>query len=187
MYQVNYQECKTVQDHYSKSLKELANGYVEEYVQYLPHIREYMQTCSSYRELGTNQGASASAVFLENPKFVEIIDKSFFRFNPSKKYFDTYAKENDIEFSLIELSSLDVTISRNTDFLFVDSVHKYNHVIQELNLYSPFVNNFIMIHDTVGFPQVGKAVNKFVSNSTTWKIDYHFNHLQAGYTVLTKI
>jgi hypothetical protein len=187
MYQVNYNDCKTVQDHYLKSVDELAKGYVKEYVQYLPHIREYMQNCDSYRELGTNQGASASAVFLENPKFVELIDKSFSRFNPSKKYFETYAKENEIEFNTVESSSLDVKISRKTDFLLVDSVHKYNHVIQELNLYSPFVNKFIMIHDTVGFPEVGKAVNNFVADSTIWKIDYHLDHPKAGYTVLKKI
>lgn len=186
MYQVNYSQCQNITDHYETSLNQLAQGYVPEYVKYLPHIREYMKECNSYRELGTNQGASAAAVLLEKVPFVQLIDKSFSRLNPSKHYFEAYAKENNIELNLVESSSLEVNITRNTDFLFVDSVHKYNHVTKELNIYSPFVNKYIMIHDTVGYPGVGQAVVDFLKNTTEWKQCFHYNHPKAGYTVLEK-
>jgi len=186
MYQVNYNTCNNIEEHYNTSLIELAKGYVPEYVKYLPHIREYMQECNSYRELGTNQGASASAVVLENVPFVQLIDKSFSRFRPWKHYFDSYAEANNIVLNLVESSSLEVNVTRDTDFLFVDSVHKYNHVLEELRLYSPFVNKYIMIHDTVGYPGVGKAVDDFVSKTIEWKLSFHYDHPKAGYTVLEK-
>lgn len=188
MKKVDYTKCKNVQDHYDTSIKELSKNYVPEYISYLMHIRDYMKTCNSYRELGTNQGASASAALLESPKLIQLIDISFDRFNISKPYFEKYCLEKGTRFEMIEANSLTVKeVLEVTDFLLIDSVHKYKHVLAELELYAPFTEKYIMIHDTVGFPEVGKAVSEFVHNTQEWDISYHYDHEKAGYTVLERI
>ena len=183
MYQVNYENCTNLKEFFKESMSQLADGYVEEYPTYLLKIQDYMKQCESYRELGTNQGASASAVMLTNPKYVELIDKSFSRFNPSKHLFDQYANDNNIGFMLHEESSVSVKTDIKTDFLLVDSVHKYKHVKKEIELYEPLTTKFILFHDTVGFPGVGKAVQEFVNSNKDWELHFHLDHPQAGYTV----
>lgn len=187
MKQVKYTDCMSVEDHYKTSIDKLSDKYVSEYIKYLPHIREYMKRCNSYRELGTNQGASASAAILEIPEFIQLIDVSFSKFAPFEHYFKIFAEKNNIKFDMIEENSLSTKVNESTEFLLIDSVHKYNHVLSELKKYSILTEKYIMIHDTVGFPEVGRAVNDFLQFDNTWRTNYHYNHPKAGYTVLEKI
>lgn len=187
MYSVNFKNCKTVEDLYATSLEQLAIGYTKAYPSYLPHIQELMSECKSYRELGTNQGCSTCAVVLTNPEYVELIDKSFERYNPQRVLIDDYSKNHNIKIVMHEESSLAVDTDVKTDFLLVDSVHKYKHVIQEIKIYEPLTNKFILFHDTVGFPGVGQAVSEFLDSTKAWKLHYHLDDPTAGYTVIKRI
>jgi cephalosporin hydroxylase len=83
------------------------------------------------------------------------------------------------------MSSLDVKTDVETDFLLVDSVHKYNHVIKELKIYASLTKKYIMLHDTTGIPQVYNAVIDFLKNNDIWKEIEVFKK-SAGYVILER-
>lgn len=187
MRKVNYSNCKNVEELYHTSMCQLANLYTSDYSSYLPHIRELLKSCKSYRELGTNQGASVSSAILSNPEYIELIDINFKNYAPQQPIIELYAKKHNIEIIMHEQSSLNVTTSIKTEFLFVDSVHKYDHVKKEIKLYEPLTTKYIMFHDTVGFPGVGKAVTEFLENTLEWKLYFHLDSKTAGYTIIEKV
>lgn len=65
-------------------------------------------------------------------------------------YAQKLAKELNIYFNFIEANSVEVKID-NTDLLFIDTDHRYQHLMQELELHHSNVNKYILIHDTSGF------------------------------------
>ena len=82
-----------------------------------------------------------------------------------------------------------------TDLLFVDSLHTYEQVRDELRLHAARVGKFIVFHDTYshgefsrdikGREGILRAINEFVDSSSEWEQVYKvdFNH---GLIVLEK-
>jgi len=60
------------------------------------------------------------------------------------------AEDLGINFSFIEANSVEVNIEE-TDLLFIDTDHRYQHLMQELVMHSPNVKKYIIMHDTSGF------------------------------------
>lgn len=162
---------------------ELAKAHGNEYVEYLRAMPKYLKNCSSYRELGTYQGGSASVALSMNLGYYEFIDKSFSNYNRIKKVLDEHVISNNLEVVFHELSSLKVSTTKETDFLLIDSVHEYAHVAKELETFAHLTKKYIMLHDTAGFPEVYSAVKDFLSRSTDWTEVEHYT-VNAGYTVL---
>ena len=84
------------------------------------------------------------------------------------------------------MSSLDVDTNIKTDFILIDSVHKYKHVSAEIKLYEPLTKKYMMFHDTFGFPGVGQAVKDFLNTSANWKL-IEEQQETPGYMVLERI
>jgi hypothetical protein len=59
------------------------------------------------------------------------------------------AEELNIDFTFIIGDTGQVTIE-NSDLLFIDTDHTYQHLMKELTLHSPNINKYILIHDTSG-------------------------------------
>lgn len=186
MRKVDYSSCKTVQELSDTTLNGLSEVYDPDFVSYLKAFPKYLSECKTYRELGTNQGGSFGVALLNKLEYYELIDKSFKNFNPIKHIFEKYADENKITIKYHESSSLDVQTNVYTDFLLVDSVHRYKHILAELEIYSPLTKKYIMFHDTAGIPEVGMAVYAFVTNNTDWEI-VEKNSVSAGFMVLKRI
>jgi len=183
MKKVDYSDCDNLFQFASQTKIQLSNLYSDFFIENLNVLPKYLKECVSYRELGTNQGGSASIALLQNLPYYELIDKSFSRFNNKKYLFDEYAEKNNIKIIYHETRSLHVETDVKTDFLLVDSIHKYNHVKMEIKKYEPLTNKFIMFHDT-NMPPVYQAVTEFVNSSESWVIDYHSD--KEGFTVLQK-
>lgn len=186
MQQVDYSSCTNLHEVAEKTLIGLAEVYHEAFPEYIRQIPKFLSECNSYRELGTNQGGSASVAILENLSYYELVDKSFKNFRPIKNHVDTYCKENSIEILYHEMSSLDVDTNIKTDFILIDSVHKYKHVSAEIKLYEPLTKKYMMFHDTFGFPGVGQAVKDFLNTSANWKL-IEEQQETPGYMVLERI
>jgi hypothetical protein len=169
-----------------QTMSGLSEIYDHDFPEYLRKMPEYLKTCVSYRELGTNQGGSASIALLSNLKYYELIDKGFGRYRPQQAFINDYLKNKDIQLVMHETSSLEVITDITTDFLLVDSVHKYKHVKKEIEIYSPLTSKYIMFHDTNGIPEVYKAVKEFLEITLEWKEIEHYAN-GAGYTVLERI
>jgi len=186
MRKVNYTTCTTLKELAEQTVRGLSEVYNYEFPEYLRQMPNYLKNCESYRELGTNQGGSASIALLENLKYYEFIDKGFKNYRPQKPILDSYVEDKDIQIVMHEMSSLNVETDVSTDFLLVDSVHKYKHVKREIAIYAPLTTKYIMFHDTNGIPEVYIAVKEFLDTTKEWKQIEHYNK-GAGYTVLEKI
>jgi len=116
---------------------------------------------------------------------------------------EEYAKEHNIDFKFILQDVLTVKLPK-TDLLFIDTWHVYDQLIQELNMHSSKVNNWIILHDTETFGEKGEisvysirekkeylglkyAVNEFLQNNVdTWKLHEHYIFCN-GLTILKRI
>ena len=186
MRKVNYENCTNIIELAEQTINGLSEVYDITFPEYLRKMPEYLKSCSSYRELGTNQGGSASVALLEHLNYYEFIDKSFKNYRPQKLILDNFIFEKDIQVVMHEKSSLEVKTDIITDFLLVDSVHRYKHVKREIAIYAPLTKKYIMFHDTHGIPEVYVAVKEFLDTTNEWKETEHYAK-GAGYTVLQRV
>jgi hypothetical protein len=186
MQKVDYSKCKNLNDVATETLSQLVEVYHYDFPEYIRRLPDYLKKCKSYRELGTNQGGSASVALLEKLDYYELVDKSFNNYKPIKSHVETYCRENSIEIKYHEMSSLDVKTQITTDFILIDSVHKYKHVTQEIELYEPLTKKYMMFHDTYGFPGVGQAVKDFLKINKNWNL-VEEQTVTPGYMILERV
>jgi predicted O-methyltransferase YrrM len=171
-------------DYNEKLEQELKKAHGEEYTDYLDAISRYSSEIKSYREIGTWQGASTSRILLEKIPYVHTIDNDLKKYLKHHHHFDTFAKQNKIEYIVTEKDSLDYLVGTEVDFTFLDGWHNANHVFKELLKYSLFTKKYIMLHDTTLFPRLTIAVDRFV-NKGGWKIK-EVHRANVGFTILEK-
>ena len=94
-------------------------------------------------------------------------------------------QQNQIEFKMIQSDSLKYNIDKPTEVLLIDGYHNPKHIAKELDKYSPWTTQTIILHDTTLFPRLWKSVQNFLSSHQDWKLVYRHT-LNAGYTVLGK-
>ena len=179
--------CKTLEEFYKsiRDQQEAAHGH--DYCYQHDVIVKYMKKCESYKELGTHQGATAAAVCLTNPKSVELVDITMVRFNESRPLFEHYCKENNIQLTVKEMDSTDKRSVSPCDLLLIDSLHYPQHLAKELDLHAPYVNKYMVFHDTYKpDDRLYKYLLQFTSGISRWQIIEH-NTNNVGYTVLGKM
>jgi cephalosporin hydroxylase len=72
-------------------------------------------------------------------------------------------------------------------FLFIDSLHTFEHVIKQLKKYEPFVNEggIITMHDIIHDPEVFEALENCFKDRTDVKIYKYFNN--NGFAIIKKL
>jgi len=104
------------------------------------------------------------------------------------------SKELNLNFIFIQEDSLKAEIQQ-CDILFLDTVHTYNQVSQELKRHSNKVKKHIIIHDTCcseidpeiqSGEGVTKAISDFLEKNNCWKITYETKESQ-GLTILSRL
>jgi len=180
---------KTLPEFYTEIRKQHEEAHGHDYCWQHDAMQKLMKNCSTYKELGTHQGASAAAACLTNPKSVTLVDISFEKWRPFQELFVEYCKEHDITFSVIETSSTDLASASPVDLLLIDSNHQPAHLQQELALHTSFVKKYIVLHDTsrlFGKPddRLWQVANNFVNGGiNSWRIKERCTD-NVGYTVL---
>ena len=174
--------------------QEIRQRQVEEFggIEYVRH-HDVMQRlfldegCSSYRELGTHQGASAAAVMLTKPKIMELIDTNMDRFNRFlRPLAEAYCAVHNIELSVRQISSTSKeAASGSVDVLLVDTWHNVRQVQAELEVHSDQVGRFIVFHDTATFPKIKACVDRFCFKNRSWKVIEHCKK-SVGTTVIKR-
>jgi len=138
-------------------------------------LRDYASRCKHITEMGVD-GVNSTWAFLyglksapsrlvsidiQNDKAPDILDLA-----------ETLAFEAGIDYEFIQSSSLEVTIEK-TDLLFIDTLHTYDQLKEELKLHSDSVRRYIACHDTYEYPKMSNALNEFIKDhSDVWSIDY---------------
>lgn len=148
--------------------------------EHLPTLRSYYDKCESVTELGVRGCVSLFAALASNAKKVVAVD-IFNVWTPTVEKL-TFICADDLTIEIEE-----------TDFLFIDTRHCYEQLIQELNLHGSKARKFIGFHDTFIFGTNGDdgkvglnaAIHEYIMNNEDWDLRYHTD-VNNGLTILER-
>lgn len=159
----------TLEEYYDKLYKLQADAHGKDYMLVHNEIKEKIQGCNSYTELGVNQGATLAVAVLENIKTIRAYDIALKPYNFAKDLFNTYANDHNIDLKVFETDTLKCNIDP-VDVLYIDTRHLYNHLKQELQLHGDKAMKYIIFHDTFAQSELKKAILEFVNQHSDWSV-----------------
>lgn len=158
--------------------------------EHLPTLKKYASECDSIVELGVRYIVSTWAFLAGKPKnllSIDIVHPKEFGAD-IMEVFDA-ANDADINFSFKQASSLEVELPKH-DLLFIDTLHKYDQLSQELAKHHDKAQKYIIMHDTFLAGDDGegmrRAVNEFLDAHPEWEIIENFEN-NNGLTVCKRI
>jgi len=129
---------------------------------HLETLREYARECDHITEFGVRYVVSTWALLAGNPKKMVSVDK---RQCPVEPVYEACIKAGiDYEFICADDLAIDI---EETDLLFIDSLHTYEHLSSELYRHSDKVRKYIIMHDT-DRPEMARAIVDFVYKNPEW-------------------
>lgn len=128
--------------------------------EHLETLFEYGKQCKHITEMGVRNVVSTWAFLASNPS--KMISYDICHNNRIDELLNIVTAEN-INFSFIKEDVLKVDIEP-TDLLFIDTLHAYNQLIQELNKHSKKVKKYIILHDTTKFETVDESIYNHASD-----------------------
>ena len=156
-------------------------------------IKRYAEDCDHIIEVGVRGVNSTWAFLYGNPKNMLSIDK----FDPIEwdvdvKIVKQIAKDNGIEWDFIQGDILEIEIPE-TDLLFIDTLHNYPQLSNELKLHGNKAKKYIVMHDTETNKIVGdfggeglqKAIDEFLLENKHWAVKEVFTN-NNGLTILKR-
>lgn len=155
---------------------------------HLPKLKEIGEKVNHITEFGVRTGVSSVALLSSKPHTLISYD-----INPFNQSQLLDSLKGDTNYQFIQKSVLEIEIEE-TDFLFIDTLHTYDQLKQELELHSSKVRKFIAFHDTHLFGTNGElpntqglnlAIIEFLNNNTQWSIIYNTSE-NNGLLVLEK-
>ena len=156
--------------------------------EHLPFLYDLACECSSITEFGVRHGISTRAfLYSKTPLrsydlFLDDIVNELFLYSEQQG--------NDVKY--IQANTLTIDIDQ-TDLLFIDTLHTYNQLKQELKLHSSKVNKYLVFHDTIAFGPIGEngeiglsqAIDEFLNENPHWELQHEFTN-NNGLTVLKR-
>ena len=168
--------------------------------EHLPTLKKYAEECNTVIEMGVRSIVSTWAFLLGQPNKLISVDivhpKTYINHDPSGCNLDLVyeiAKGRNIDFEFIESDTLKME-PIECDFLFIDTLHDYDQLKEELRIHSSAARKYIGLHDTETVAENGetrgkegiwRAVEEFVSQGE-WKIKERFRN-NNGLTILSRI
>lgn len=161
--------------------------------EHMPHLRWYANQCQLVTEFGVRGGCSTAAFLAGRPKRLVCYDIKPF---DELDLFRQAAQAQGTEFVFWLQDDCKAKIEP-TDLLFIDTIHTYNQLDQELRMHASKVNRYIIMHDTYSVPDPvhgapennGKemwiAILKLLSWGE-WKLREDFSN-QNGLTVIERV
>jgi len=155
--------------------------------EHLPTLRKYASMCNHVTEFGVRTGVSTSAFLSAQPKTLLSYDVDIKKFD-YKKY---KALEGTTRFILTQANTLQINI-QPTELLFIDTLHTYKQLSQELKKHSNSVSKYIICHDTVTFGEQGEnrqkpglmqAIKEFLKDNKEWKTKEVFENNNGLYVM----
>ena len=159
--------------------------------EHLTTLHSYALQCNHITEMGVRNVVSTWAFLYAKPKTIISYD-----ITSSENIFLAYeyAKKHNIDFTFIQNNVLDIKIAP-TELLFIDTLHQYKQLKQELNLHSQYVSKYIIFHDTSKFGVIDEltgqagglqpAIDEFLSTNSEWKLKERFTN-NNGLTIIQR-
>lgn len=160
--------------------------------EHLPTLKKYAKECEHITEMGVRGIVSTYALLIGKPKKMVSYDIIMCNWGP---VFDLV--KDDTAFTFKIGNTLDIEIE-DTDLLFIDTLHNYNQLSQELLLHAKHVSKYIILHDTTSYEFRGEsyvgssergiwfAVDEFLKDNPEWNIKERFIN-NNGLTILMKV
>ena len=111
--------------------------------EHLETLYKYGKKCESITELGSRHGDSTVALLNSQPK--TMISYDLFK----SEFIDEIKSEN---YKFVTDDSLKISIEE-TDLLFIDTLHRYFQLYNELGLHAKKARKYIILHDTETYGQ----------------------------------
>lgn len=153
--------------------------------EHLPTLKKYSLGCESIVEMGVRSIISTWAFLAARPKkliSIDIYHPNHYRANLDEVY--QACQQEGIDFKFIQASTLDITIEE-TDLLFIDTLHTYEQLKQELSLHGNRAKKYLILHDTESFIELTQAIQEFIQQNKQWRVKDIFSN-NNGLTVLSK-
>jgi len=106
---------------------------------------------------------------LENPATVRAYDIKLGWYTQAADLFTQYAADCAIDYRATESDTLDCVIDP-VDVLYIDTLHKYDHLAKELAIHGSKATRFIIFHDTHAQHELKRAVRQYVMANEDWFI-----------------
>jgi hypothetical protein len=157
--------------------------------EHLPRLAELASECNHITELGVGWAQSTRA-FLRHG--AELHSYEFDPLPGVMEFFVNARKGGrDVKFHVADTRKV---VIQETDFLFVDSLHVYEQVKEELRIHADKAKKYIGFHDTTSFEFNGEfggkgiwpAIQEFIDSHPEWKmIERRYNN--NGLTILQRV
>ena len=164
--------------------------------EHLPTIRKHAEECDIVVELGVRYVVSTWAFVAAKPKrliSVDIKHPSEFGATDALDEVSAACVEQGTQFEFLLGDSRKVELPDH-DLLFIDTLHTYDHLKEELAKQSVRTRKYIIFHDTVTFGNrdesgggrgLNPAISEFLSVNPKWSVKHVFTN-NNGLTVLQK-
>jgi hypothetical protein len=161
--------------------------------EHLPTLRKYAEKYCHITEMGMRWGVSTYALLSGNPKTLISYDINN---NSCVEKLKILADKSKVDFRFIQADVRKIEIEP-TDILFIDTLHNYNQLSEELRLHAQKVKEVIILHDTTTFGLIDEIENKskkrglriavedFLEANDFWEIKEVFEN-NNGLTILGK-
>jgi methyltransferase family protein len=175
----------TIEDLFSRAARNISD--INEH---LPRMRQLGETCQHITEFGVRAGVSTVAWLAAHPKVLVCYD---IQKHAEVDQLAALAADTGVSFTFHLQNVLEASIAP-TDLLFIDTLHTYDQLKQELARHSDKARKYIVLHDTEHFGTTGElptrglwpAVAAFLAANSTWRLlEKHPNN--NGLTVLARM
>lgn len=171
--------------------------------EHLPTLKKYSENCDTIVELGIRYVVSSWAFLAAEPKRIISVDIKHpnewdeLGYPNSSKTFESfidYCKKTKVKFDFFQKDSKNIDLPHH-DILFIDTLHDYEVLKEELKLHSKKTKKYIILHDTNTFKDRNEsgggiglipAIEEFLTENKDWKIKEIFYN-NNGMTILSRI
>lgn len=159
--------------------------------EHLPMLYFLAQQCDHVTEFGVRTGESTLA-FLHGLQGRRATLRSY-DINDQFGVHEAMRGHTAVDWQFAVCSTLAISQIEPTDLLFVDTLHRYDQVRQELALHGDAVRRWIAFHDTETFGAEGddggeginRAIDEWLDAKPEWRIVYR-THRNNGLTVIER-
>lgn len=130
--------------------------------EHLPTLFKYARRSDHVTEMGVRSVVSTWAFLFANPRTLVSYD---ILKNTGVDEAVILSKRYNVNFNFIEADVLKIEIE-NTDLLFIDTLHTYAQLTQELNLHAQKVDKYIILHDIETFAYQDEKIYYHASEIT---------------------
>lgn len=143
--------------------------------QHLHKLKILANSVNHVTELGVRDGISTIAFLAGKPAVMRSYDINDWNGHATAL---TLINKSDTDFKFTQADDLTIVLEP-TDLLFIDTLHDYDQLNQELALHAGIVKQYIVLHDVVTFDNKGEtegkaglmpAVQEFLEANKQWEI-----------------